>query len=38
MAKWRHRYARINGLHTHYVEQGQGPLVVLAHGFPHTWV
>src|ERR1700738_165179 len=37
MAKWRHRYARINGLHTHYVEQGQGPLVVLAHGFPHTW-
>jgi pimeloyl-ACP methyl ester carboxylesterase len=37
MAKWRHRYARINGLYTHYVEQGQGPLVVLAHGFPHTW-
>ncbi|HTV97369.1 MAG TPA: alpha/beta hydrolase [Steroidobacteraceae bacterium] len=37
MAKWLHRYARINGLHTHYVEQGAGPLVVLCHGFPHLW-
>lgn len=21
----------------HYVEQGEGPLLVLCHGFPHTW-
>lgn len=21
----------------HYVEQGKGPLLVLCHGFPHTW-
>jgi len=21
----------------HYVEQGRGPLIVLAHGFPHSW-
>ncbi|WP_127782121.1 alpha/beta hydrolase [Rhodococcus sp. X156] len=33
---WEHHYARINGLDVHYVEQGQGPLVVLLHGFPHT--
>src|SRR5262245_60757217 len=37
MAGWTHRYARINGLDVHYVEQGNGPLVVLLHGFPHLW-
>ena len=37
MAEWQHRYARINGIDMHYVEQGQGPLVVLCHGFPHLW-
>lgn len=37
MANWQHRYACINGLDVHYVELGKGPLVVLAHGFPHTW-
>lgn len=37
MADWQHRYARINGIDMHYVEQGQGPLVVLCHGFPHLW-
>jgi pimeloyl-ACP methyl ester carboxylesterase len=37
MAQWQHRYARINGLHSHFVEQGTGPLVVLCHGFPHLW-
>lgn len=37
MAEWTHRYATINHLQVHYVEQGQGPLVVLAHGFPHSW-
>lgn len=37
MAGWSHRYAAINGLDVHYVEQGTGPLVVLLHGFPHTW-
>ncbi|MEU6744900.1 alpha/beta hydrolase [Spirillospora sp. NPDC046719] len=37
MAGWTHRYARINGLDVHYVEQGEGPLVVLLHGFPHLW-
>ncbi|MBE9376159.1 alpha/beta hydrolase [Saccharopolyspora sp. HNM0983] len=37
MTDWTHRYARINGLDVHYVEQGTGPLVVLLHGFPHLW-
>ncbi|MBE1532900.1 alpha/beta fold hydrolase [Actinomadura algeriensis] len=37
MAGWSHRYARINDLDVHYVEQGEGPLVVLLHGFPHLW-
>ncbi|MEU9866986.1 alpha/beta hydrolase [Actinomadura sp. NPDC048021] len=37
MAGWSHRYARVNGLDVHYVEQGEGPLVVLLHGFPHLW-
>lgn len=37
MADWQHRYATINGIHTHYVEQGQGPTLVLCHGFPHLW-
>src|SRR5699024_10668007 len=37
MRGWTHRYATINGITMHYVEQGEGPLVVLLHGFPHTW-
>lgn len=37
MPGWTHHYAHINGLRVHYVEQGTGPLVVLCHGFPHTW-
>jgi pimeloyl-ACP methyl ester carboxylesterase len=32
-----HRYAQVNGIRMHYVEQGEGPLVVLCHGFPHLW-
>ena len=37
MANWTHRYATVNGLRFHYVEEGEGPLVVLLHGFPHLW-
>lgn len=37
MAEWTHRYAHVNGIRMHYVEQGSGPLVVLCHGFPHLW-
>lgn len=26
-----------NGIQIHYVEQGQGPLVIFCHGFPESW-
>ena len=32
-----HKSAMINGLNFHYVEAGEGPLVVLIHGFPEFW-
>lgn len=34
---WQHHHATINGIHMHYVEQGEGMPVVLCHGFPHLW-
>lgn len=33
----RHHTARINGLQLHYVEAGQGPMVICLHGFPEYW-
>jgi epoxide hydrolase A/B len=32
-----HRFATTNGIRLHYVEEGEGPLVVLLHGFPYLW-
>jgi pimeloyl-ACP methyl ester carboxylesterase len=32
-----HHYVSLNEAHFHYVEAGQGPLVVLLHGFPEMW-
>ena len=32
-----HRYADLEGVRLHYVEAGEGPLVVLLHGFPEFW-
>jgi len=34
---WRHRVVEANGLRFHCVTAGQGPLVVLLHGFPEFW-
>jgi pimeloyl-ACP methyl ester carboxylesterase len=34
---WTHREGRVNALKLHWVEQGEGPLVVLLHGFPEYW-
>jgi pimeloyl-ACP methyl ester carboxylesterase len=31
-----HHYTRVNGVRLHYVEAGEGPTVVLLHGFPET--
>src|SRR5881227_2809713 len=30
-------YADLGGVRLHYVEAGEGPLVVLLHGFPELW-
>jgi pimeloyl-ACP methyl ester carboxylesterase len=30
-------YADLDGVRLHYVEAGEGPLVVLLHGFPEFW-
>jgi hypothetical protein len=30
-------YAELGDVRLHYVEAGEGPLVVLLHGFPEFW-
>ena len=34
---WRHDHVRANGIRFHYVTAGEGPLVLLLHGFPQFW-
>lgn len=36
-SKWEHHYADTGEVRLHYVEAGEGPLVVLLHGFPDFW-
>jgi pimeloyl-ACP methyl ester carboxylesterase len=33
-----HGYATNNGVRIHYAQLGQGPLVVMIHGFPDCWL
>jgi pimeloyl-ACP methyl ester carboxylesterase len=33
----RHGHADLSEVRLHYVEAGEGPLVVLLHGFPEFW-
>lgn len=33
----RHRIVNTNGIRVHSVEEGDGPLVLLVHGFPESW-
>ena len=33
----RHRFIQTNGLRMHVAEAGEGPLVVLCHGWPESW-
>ena len=33
----KHRFVQTNGIKMHIAEAGQGPLVVLIHGFPELW-
>jgi pimeloyl-ACP methyl ester carboxylesterase len=37
MAAVRHRTVQTNGITMHIAEQGEGPLVLLLHGFPESW-
>ncbi|TML41670.1 MAG: alpha/beta hydrolase [Actinobacteria bacterium] len=37
MTKPTHRTVRTNGIDMHVAEQGEGPAVVLCHGFPELW-
>src|SRR5215510_7745295 len=32
-----HRILETNGIRMHVAEQGEGPVVVLCHGFPESW-
>ncbi len=34
---WRHEYINTNGIKLHYVTQGEGPLMLMLHGFPEFW-
>lgn len=31
------KFADVNGIRMHYVQMGEGPLLVLLHGWPQTW-
>jgi pimeloyl-ACP methyl ester carboxylesterase len=34
---WQHEYIVSNGIRLHYVTQGEGPLMLMLHGFPEFW-
>ena len=31
------KFAQVNGIRLHYVKMGEGPLLILLHGWPQTW-
>lgn len=37
MSGMKHSFVETNGIRMHVAEQGQGPLVILCHGFPESW-
>ena len=37
LSEQRSHLVNVNGVRLHVVEQGEGPLVVLVHGFPELW-
>jgi pimeloyl-ACP methyl ester carboxylesterase len=36
-AEPRHRFVETNGIRLHVADQGEGPPVILCHGFPESW-
>ncbi|MBA3426213.1 MAG: alpha/beta fold hydrolase [Rubrobacteraceae bacterium] len=37
MTDWNHQYLESNGIRIHYVRRGEGPPLVLLHGWPEFW-
>src|SRR3974377_1516345 len=37
MTEIAHRTVEANGIRIHFAEAGDGPLVLLCHGFPESW-
>jgi len=37
MTELKHRFIDTNGIKMHIAEQGEGPLIVLCHGWPESW-
>lgn len=37
MSELKHRFIDTNGIRMHIAEQGDGPLIVLCHGWPESW-
>ncbi|WP_206756516.1 alpha/beta hydrolase [Pseudanabaena sp. FACHB-2040] len=37
MTEVQHRFIETNGIRLHYVTRGEGPLLLLLHGFPEFW-
>ncbi|MCH8949776.1 MAG: alpha/beta hydrolase, partial [Chloroflexi bacterium] len=37
MAEIAHRTIETNGINVHIAEAGEGPVVLLLHGFPESW-
>jgi pimeloyl-ACP methyl ester carboxylesterase len=37
MPEMTHRMIEANGIRLHVAEQGEGPLIILCHGFPECW-
>jgi pimeloyl-ACP methyl ester carboxylesterase len=35
--RWNHNFVEVNGIRIHYVSAGEGPLMLLLHGFPEFW-
>lgn len=38
LARYTHRQLLVNGLRFHVVEAGEGPVVLMLHGFPDCWL
>jgi pimeloyl-ACP methyl ester carboxylesterase len=38
MTQFQHQHAPLNGLDYHFVTAGEGPPVLLLHGFPDLWL